>query len=84
MVRVDFSDAELPQLRDELEAMLEFAATLERLDVEGTREWTPPPPAGRTLRADTPTESLPRDEALALAPTSKDGYFVVPRTLDQD
>ncbi len=84
MVRVDVPDEELPALREELEAMLEFAATLEQVDVEGYPEWTPPPPAGRPLRADTPVGPLPREAALALAPTSKDGYFMVPRTLDQE
>lgn len=84
MVRVDLSEDELPTLRDELDAMLEFAATLEQVDVEQCQEWTPPPPAGRPLREDRPKPSLPREVALELAPTSKDGYFQVPRTLDQD
>jgi len=83
MVRVELSAAEVGALRSELSSMLEFAAGLEAVDVENTPEWRPPPPEGRPLRADVPTTPLPREKALALSPASKDGYFQVPRTLDE-
>lgn len=83
MVRVDLTDDEVTALRAELSLMLQYAARLDDVDVADTPEWTPPAPDGRPLRADVPTASLPRDEALALAPTSADGFFQVPRTLDE-
>lgn len=82
-VRVDLAEGEAESLTAELEAMLRFAASLEGVEVGATPEWTPPAPEGRPLRADTPTASLPREAALALAPTQEGGYFKVPRTLDE-
>jgi len=83
MVRVDLADDEVDTLVQELGVMLEFAARLEDVDVGSTPEWTPPPPEGHALRPDTPTESLPRETAMALAPSAEDGYFKMPRTLDE-
>lgn len=83
MVRVELTSDEVDSLKVELEAMLEFAAQLDDVDVSGTPEWTPPQPADRPLRADVKTPSLPREAALALAPTEEGGYFKVPRTLDE-
>lgn len=83
MVRVDLAEGEAGRLRAELQAMLEFAARLDDVAVGATPEWAPPPPEGRPLRADVPVASLPREVALALAPTVEDGYFKVPRTLDE-
>lgn len=84
MARVELPDDEVDVLVQELGAMLEFAARLEHVDVGDTPEWTPPPPEGRPLRPDTPGESLPRQSVLALAPSAQDGYFKVPRTLDEN
>lgn len=81
-VRVELAADELAPLRDELAHMLAFAADLQTVDVTGVPEWTPPPPTGRPLRADVVAASLPRTAARGLAPTEKDGYFQVPRTLE--
>ena len=82
-VRLDLTAEELTGMTVELGAMLEFAEQLDQVDVGATPEWTPPHPEGRALRADVPTGSLPREAALALAPTAEAGYFKVPRTLDE-
>lgn len=82
-VRLDLTSEELTGMTAEVGAMLEFAAQLDQVDVGATPEWTPPQPEGRPLRADVPTGSLPREAALALAPTAEAGYFKVPRTLDE-
>lgn len=80
---MDLAEGEAETLTAELEVMLRFAATLEEVELGATPEWTPPAPDGRRLRADSRTPSLPREAALALAPTREGGYFKVPRTLDE-
>lgn len=40
--------------------------------------------AHMTLRADEPQASLAREEILALAPTSRDGYVTVPRVISEE
>lgn len=89
--RVKLSDEELGELTTELGQMLQYAQRLAEVDVTGTPEWTPPAATGRQLRADVPRPSLERAAALALSPDptqsavtagAQDGFFRVPRTLD--
>lgn len=83
MARVELSDDERRELLPELDAMLEFAGRLEEVDVADVPEWTPPVPPTEGLRPDEIRPSLPRDAALALAPAAQDGFFRVPRTVDE-
>ncbi len=89
--RIDLTDEELPRLAHELKLMAEFATTLEAASVDGgldggldgVPEWTPPTAPVRDLRPDEVAPSLPREAALALAPATADGFFRVPRTVDE-
>lgn len=78
--RIEITPEILPELQRDLNGILEFAAVLAEVDPE-----LPPYEldfGGNVLRSDTAAPSLSQDEALALAPASQDGFFRVPRTVD--
>lgn len=82
-VRLDLSESERASLLEELSRMLAFAGRLGEVDTAGVQEWRGEAPTGRALRRDEPRPSLPQEAALSLAPATRDGYFEVPRTLDE-
>jgi aspartyl-tRNA(Asn)/glutamyl-tRNA(Gln) amidotransferase subunit C len=78
LARIDVPDAERERTARELSAVLEFAATLRRLDLEGS-EPTAFAPAAAPLREDAPDpRRLSREQAMAAAPERENGFFVVP------
>lgn len=82
LARLDLDDSELETYRDQLSVILEHAARVQEVatpDVEATSH-----PLGITngFREDEVRPSLDRDEVLAQAPDSRDGYFVVPPALE--
>ena len=74
---------EIPEDREEktaaeLTRILDFVAALDRLDLDGI-EPTTFAPADAALREDVPNgRRLRTAEALAAAPESEDGFFLVP------
>ena len=82
LARLALGDARTVQLAGELARILDHFRTLARVDVEGVEALVRPPVPTDTPRADEPVPSLPRDELLRGAPRTRDGFFVVPRTVD--
>ncbi len=82
LARLELGEDEIEQVAVELTAVLEYAAVIRRLDLaaEGT---VAPVGTGSALRADDPSPpALTREQALAMAPESEDGFFVVPAFLE--
>ncbi len=78
LARLEIADEDLHHVAVQLSAVLEFAATLNALDLEGC-EPTTFAPAGEPLRADAPDgRTLGAEDVLAGAPEVRDGCFVVP------
>ncbi len=78
LARIEVPDADLERTARELSAVLEFAATLGRLDLAGLEPSEFAPPAS-TLREDGPDpRRLSHEQALAAAPDQEHGYFIVP------
>src|SRR3989442_10812937 len=78
LARIDVPDADLERTARELSAVLEFAATLRELDLEGL-EPTAFAPAAAPLREDGPDpRRLSREQAMAAAPEHDNGFFIVP------
>ena len=82
LARLEVPDAELVRTARELSAVLEFAATLRSLDLNGL-EPTAFAPAAAPLREDGPDpRRLTAEQATAAAPEHEAGFFIVPPIVD--
>ena len=82
LARLEIPEARLDRLAGELSQVLDFAATLNRLDLAGL---TPSQfaPIDAPLREDAVDgRRLPREAALAGAPEREDGFFRVPPVVE--
>ena len=78
LARLDLAPDEIPALEADLAAILGWVATLQALDTTGVEPTTHAVPLDCPLRADLTAPGLAHEEALAAAPASDDGCFVVP------
>ncbi len=84
LARLDLSPEDLETYRSQLGVILEHAAKVQALDTDGVEPTAHPLGMTNTFRPDEVRPSLDRDEVLAQAPESRDGYFVTPPALEQD
>lgn len=78
LARLEIEEEALARTARELSEVLEFVATLRRLDLGGC-EPSAFAPAEAPLRDDVPNgRRLTNDQALAGAPEAEDGFFLVP------
>jgi len=79
LARLEIPESRLERMAQELSAVLDFAAALDRLDLVGC-EPTVFAPTDAPLRADQIDESrrLTAEQALAAAPEAEDAFFLVP------
>ncbi len=82
LARLDLSPEDLEKYRAQLGVILEHAAKVQALEGEPSVESSHGLGLENVYRADEVMPSLDRDEVLAAAPESQDGYFVVPPALD--
>lgn len=66
-----------------LERMKDLFLTLEAVDVDGVKPLVYGTGGVAALRADEARPSLPREDVLRNAPETEDGFFKVPRVLDE-
>jgi aspartyl-tRNA(Asn)/glutamyl-tRNA(Gln) amidotransferase subunit C len=83
LARLDLTDDELEHYTDQLAAILDHAADIEALDLEGVEPMTHPVPLVNVLREDIVRPCLDRDEVLAAAPAAESGRFKVPPILGE-
>ena len=82
LARLEIPEAKLDRMAGELSQVLDFAATLNRLELDGLEPSTFAP-ADAPLRADAVNgRRLGRDAALAGAPEREDGFFRVPPVVE--
>lgn len=84
LARLRLTDEELVRFTGQLAAVLDHAADLETLDLDGVEPMAHPVPLTNVLRADEPGPALDRDEVLAVAPAAEDGQFRVPPVLGEE
>lgn len=84
LARLDLTDAELTLYTGQLAAVLDHAADVEALDLEGVEPTHHPLPLVNVLRADEPRPCLDRAEVLAMAPDAESGRFRVPRIMAEE
>jgi len=82
LARLDLADDEATRYAEQLSAVLDYAAELEGVDVDGIPPTASVLPIRSVMRAgDTPGAPLPRVSVLANAPRSDGASFEVPATL---
>jgi len=82
LARLHVPDAELDRLAVELSKVLEFAATLDQLELSD-EPLTAFAPAAAALRGDEPDgRTFAAETALANAPEAEGGFFLVPPVVE--
>ena len=82
LARIAVTDAEVPHLQGELNAMLDFVAQLNEVDVTGVEPMTSVMPMDLRLRADEVTDGEIASRVVANAPAHEDNFFVVPKVIE--
>ncbi len=82
LARIAVTDAEVPHLQSEINAILAFVETLEKVDVEGIEPMTSVVPMAMKKRQDGVTDGGIADAIVANAPLSEDHYFMVPKVVE--
>lgn len=84
LARLDLSDEELDGYKSQLGVILDHAARVQTLEGEPSAESAHPLGFVNAFRPDETRPSLDRDEVLAQAPETSDGYFVAPPALETE
>lgn len=80
--RLEFSESELETFTGQMDAILQYAEVLNKLDVENVEPLAHVLPLKNVMRKDEAKPSLPRELALSNAPEQEDGYFKVPKIME--
>lgn len=83
LARLDLSEEELDIYKSQLGDILDHAARVQSLQAEPQVDSAHPLGFVNVFREDENRPSLDRDEVLAQAPASRDGYFLVPPALEE-
>lgn len=82
--RLELTDEERARFRDQLGSILEYFRQLDALDLTDVPATAHALSVTNVLREDTPGPSLAREDVLANAPESENGYFVVPPVIETE
>ena len=82
LARIAVTDAEVPHLQNEINAILAFVEELGAVDVSGVEPMTSVIPMTLPMREDVVTDGQIEAAVLANAPLAEDGFFVVPKVLE--
>jgi aspartyl-tRNA(Asn)/glutamyl-tRNA(Gln) amidotransferase subunit C len=82
LARLALNDAEIERMREQLSGILAYIDTLRALDTAGVEPTSHAVPLVNVMRDDDTRPSLPPDVALGNAPDRSDGFFRVPRIIE--
>ena len=82
LARIAVTEAEVPHLQGELNAMLAFVEQLSEVNVEGVEQMTSVTPMEMKKRADEVTDGGIPDDIVKNAPAREDHFFVVPKVVE--
>ena len=82
LARIAVSDAEVPHLQGELNAMLAFVEQLSEVNIEGVEPMTSVTPMEMKKRDDVVNDGGIADQLLANAPATEEQFFVVPKVVE--
>ena len=80
--RLEFSESEIETFTGQMDAILQYAEVLNKLNVEDVEPMAHVLPLKNVMRVDEARPSLPRELALSNAPEQEDGYFKVPKIME--
>ncbi len=81
--RLELSEAETSRIIPELHSILGYFERIKELDLENVSEMVRPISSENTLRQDASGASLPQEQALAMAPEREEGFFKLPRVVEE-
>ena len=84
LARLELTPDEKECYRQQLSAILEYAASLQTLDTSGIPATSSVLPAHGVLRPDVPAAGLARADLLRNAPQTDGNQFRVPPVMDQE
>ena len=80
--RIGLTDQELPQMTEDLNAIIESLKPITEYDLEGVAPtFHPVGDLSNVMREDVEGRSFTQEQALANAPKSQDGSFLIPSIL---
>ena len=82
LARIAVTDAEVPHLQGELNAMLAFVEQLQEVDIDGVEPMTSVMPMEMRKRADVVNDGEIVDKVTANAPDEQDHFFLVPKVVE--
>jgi aspartyl-tRNA(Asn)/glutamyl-tRNA(Gln) amidotransferase subunit C len=82
LARIAVAEEDVPHLQGELNAILDFVAQLDQVDVEGVEPMTSVTPMAMKKRQDRVTDGGIADKIVANAPASEDHFFLVPKVVE--
>ena len=80
--RIAVTDAEVPHLQGELNAMLAFVEQLSEVDIEGVEPMTSVTPMAMKKRPDVVNDGGIPDDIVRNAPATEDHFFLVPKVVE--
>jgi aspartyl-tRNA(Asn)/glutamyl-tRNA(Gln) amidotransferase subunit C len=82
LARIAVTDAEVPHLQTEINAILAFVEELSAVDVSGVEPMTSVIPMKLPMRDDIVTDGEIEPAVLVNAPLAEDGFFLVPKVIE--
>jgi aspartyl-tRNA(Asn)/glutamyl-tRNA(Gln) amidotransferase subunit C len=82
LARIAVTDAEVPHLQSELNAMLAFVEQLSEVNVEGVEPMTSVMPMEMKKRPDLVIDGGIADDVVRNAPATEDHFFLVPKVVE--
>jgi aspartyl-tRNA(Asn)/glutamyl-tRNA(Gln) amidotransferase subunit C len=82
LARIAVSDADVPHLQGELNAILKFVEELNTVNVDGVEPMTSVTKMAMKKRQDVVSDGGYAAKVVANAPLSEDNYFMVPKVVE--
>ena len=82
LARLEFKESELEKFTEQLGNILEYIEDLNELDTEGIEPTSHGVELTTPLREDKVVQLITTEEALRNAPEKDDGFFVVPKVIE--
>ena len=82
LARLELNDQEIEKYGTELGNILDLVAKMEAVDTSGIEPMTHPFDATLRLREDSVTQANQRDQFQAIAPSTQNGLYLVPKVID--
>jgi aspartyl-tRNA(Asn)/glutamyl-tRNA(Gln) amidotransferase subunit C len=82
LARIAVTEADVPHLQGELNAILAFVEQLSEVDVRDVEPMTSVTPMRMKAREDGVTDGDKADDIVANAPATEDHFFMVPKVVE--